>query len=80
MPEESLTNLKLLSNVVADYNYDYFIKHDGLKFHLVIISHIDLYIKNEYICEKKEMSSLRRQLENYLLFYLTKSNERAHIN
>jgi hypothetical protein len=44
MPEESLTNLKLLSNVVADYNYDYFIIHDGLEFHLFIISYWSIYV------------------------------------
>ena len=47
MPEESLTNLKLLSNVVADSNYDYFIVHDGLKFHFahpIILIYIYMYV------------------------------------
>lgn len=53
MPEESLTNLKLLSNVVADYNYDYFIIDDGLKFHLVIISYWSIYKEWVYMWKRK---------------------------
>lgn len=53
MPEESLTNLKLLSNVVADYNYDYYyMTDDGLKFLFVTISYWSVYKEWMYMWKR----------------------------
>lgn len=74
MPEErrthtyrqSLSNLELLANVVADYHFDYFVREWRLKHPLG--HHIRLIRVQRVRRGENEMSSLRREEEVFVVF------------